>query len=224
MMVHVIKEIPPVSRDLLAQIGQYDAATLHEAMGRQGAMDCSIKPIQPGMKICGRALTVKTHLGDNLMLHRVLEMAGPGDVIVADTGMCTEAASWGDLMSAQAMVNGVAGLILNGSIRDLAQIREMGFPVFGAGVSMKGLMKDSMGTVNHPICCGGVTVRPGDILVADDDGVVVIPLEQAQEALEGARQRQEREEEMLARIRSGERMYDMMGFERIFKQLGCVEE
>lgn len=223
-IVHVKKNAPRLSEELLREIGRYSAATLHEAMERRGAMDCTIKPLSPGMRICAQAITVKTHLGDNLMLHRALEMSGPGFVIVADTGMCTEAASWGDLMSAQAMVNGLEGLILNGSVRDAAEIRAMGFPVFCAGISMKGLMKDSLGTVNHPICCGGVAVRPGDIVVADDDGVVVIPPENAEAVLAGAKARQEREEAMLRRIRSGERMFDMMGFAGIFERLGCVDE
>ena len=223
-MVWVKRKAPRVPRELLERIGRHSAATLHEAMERRGAMDYTIKPLSLGMKVVGQALTVKTHLGDNLMLHRALAMAGPGDVIVADTGMCTEAASWGDIMSVQAMVNGVEGLVLNGSVRDAAEIRAMGFPVFSAGISMKGLMKDSLGTVNHPICCGGVTVNPGDIVVADDDGVVVIPPEEADAVLAVADQRQAREESMIARIRAGERMYDIMGFSEIFERLGCAQE
>ena len=100
----------------------------------------------------------------------------------------------------------------------------MGFPVFSAGISMKGLMKDSLGTVNHPICCGGVTVCPGDIVVADDDGVVVIPPSELKAVLAGARARQEREEDILRRIRAGEKMYDMMDFAAVFERLGCHDE
>lgn len=223
-IVHVRKNAPLLPAELLREVAKYSAATLHEAYERRGAMDCAIKPLSPGMKICAQAITVKTHLGDNLMLHRALEMSDPGYVIVADTGMCTEAASWGDLMSAQAMANGAAGLVLNGSVRDAAEIRAMGFPVFSTGISMKGLMKDSLGTVNHPICCGGVTVCPGDIVVADDDGVVVIPPSEIEAVLAGAKARQEREENILARIRAGETMYDMMGFAAIFERLGCHDE
>lgn len=223
-MVWVKGKAPRVPRELLEKIGRHSAATLHEAMERRGAMDYTIKPLSQGMKIVGQALTVKTHLGDNLMLHRALVMAGPGDVIVADTGMCTEAASWGDIMSVQAMVNGVEGLVLNGSVRDSIEIRAMGFPVFSAGISVKGLMKDSLGTVNHPICCGGVTVNPGDIVVADDDGVVVIPPEEADAVLAAADQRKAREESVIARIRAGERMYDIMGFPEIFARLGYSQE
>lgn len=174
-------------------------------------MDCSIKPIRPGLRTCGQAVTVKTHLGDNLMLHRALALAERGQVLVADTGMCTEAASWGDMMSVQAVVNGLAGLVLNGSVRDVAEFRRIGFPVFAAGVSMKGLTKGAIGSLNQPVCCGGATVRPGDIIVVDDDGVVVIPPERAEETAERARQRDEREREMIRRIRSGERLFDLLG-------------
>jgi len=223
-MIHVFAKIPPADYALIEKMYSFSSATLHEAMDRQGAMDCSIKPIKPGSKICGRAVTVKTHLGDNLMLHKALAMAEAGDIIVADTGMCTEAASWGDIMSVQAKYKGVSGLVLNGSVRDVAEIRAMDFPVYCAGVSIKGLMKDSLGTVNHPICCGSVTVYPGDIVVADDDGVVVIPLGSAEETIIKARQREEREADMIRSIRSGERMYDMLGFAEVFERLGCIEK
>lgn len=223
-MTHVVLGIPEVPLDLIDAFKKQDVATVHEAMDRTGALDRNIKPLCLGIKMCGRALTVKTHLGDNLMLHKALSMAKKGDVIIADTGMCLEAASWGDIMTVQAKENGVSGLVLNGSVRDSAILRKSGFPIFCGGVSVKGLMKDSLGTVNHQICCGGVTVNPGDIVLGDDDGVVVIPLERANEVLKAVHARAERERDMIERIRAGEKMYDIMGFTKIFAQLGCIEK
>ncbi len=223
-MYHILRRKDSVSDEQLQRFSMLDAATVHEAADRLGAMDSCIKPLAQGMKLCGRALTVKTHQGDNLMIHLALPMAGPGDVLVVDTGPCIEGAHIGDLMTAQAKKNGIAGFVMNGGVRDSAMIRKNGLPVFAPSVSMKGLMKDSAGFINHPISCGGVAVNPGDLVIADDDGVVVVPFERAAEVYEKAMARFEKEQKALARIEAGETMYDIMDFAVIKEKLGITEE
>lgn len=221
--MHIIHQIKRVDPSIIAEFCLQDAATVHEAMGRKGAMHSSIRPVYKGLKLCGSAITVKSHLGDNLMLQKALEMAKPGDILVADTGDCTEAGSWGELMTWQAKMKGLKGLVSNGSIRDTAQIRKMDFPVFCKGISIKGTVKETVGLINHPISCGGVIVSPGDIILGDDDGIVVIPFDLAEEALSKAKARIEKETKIIERIRNGESMFDIMGFGEKLKDKGCIE-
>jgi len=223
-MFHIIKTIKRPPQELIKALAEQASATVHEAIGRRGAMHSSIKPLARGMKVCGPALTVKCQSGDNLMLLKALDMAKPGDVLVADMGQTTETGPWGEIAALQAQVRGVAGLVTNGSVRDSALICEMNFPVFCKAVSIKGTVKESLGLINHPISCGEVVVNPGDLILGDDDGIVVIPLAEVEEALAKSRERVTKEDKLMDRIRKGESLFEMLGFPEVLKAKGCKEQ
>jgi 4-hydroxy-4-methyl-2-oxoglutarate aldolase len=206
-----ISEIERAGEELVAALRELAATTVYEAAG-QGALEHSIRPVAPGMALCGSALTVRCQPADNLTLHAAIAMARPGDVIVADVGGCLEAGHWGEITTVAAQARGVAGLVINGGVRDVAAIARRGFPVFAPAVSMKATVKATPGLINHPIVCGGVAVRPGDLVLADDDGVVVVARERAAAVLEAARERERREAELLRRLEAGELTLDLLGF------------
>lgn len=217
----VNRSFPRPDAALLDAYRTQAAATLHEAMGKRGAMSFPIKPLYAGMKVCGPALTVRCAPGDNLMVHAAMSLIEPGDVLVVDFHGNTEAGPWGDVLTAAAQARGVAGLVIDGCVRDAALIRQMGFPVFARGTNMKGTTKMvPAGDVNVPIVCGSVPVQPGDIVVGDDDGVVVVPQAEAAEVLEKARARDRLEDEMVARIRAGETTVQVLGLEKYLAAMG----
>jgi 4-hydroxy-4-methyl-2-oxoglutarate aldolase len=159
------------------------------------------------------------------LFHQVaIHVAQPGDVIVAQVGGDTEAAIWGELMALCAKRRGVAGLVIDGAVRDVSGMRAMQFPVFAKAVTMKGTSKEKLGWINHPIVCGGVYVRPGDIVAADDDGVVILPQERLQEVLELCRARQERERQTIAKIEKGMSTYEIQNLEPVTEAKGLVWE
>lgn len=200
------------------------AATVHEAMGRRGAMDMTIKPVAAGMTLCGRALTVRCHTGDNLMLIKAVSMAERGDVIVADMGSAAASGPFGEVLAVDCMARGVAGLVLSSAVRDSREIARMGFSVFSAGLSVRGTAKASLGTINHPVCCGGELVRPGDLVLGDADGVVVVPGEEAEEILRLAQERVKKETAVMERLRAGESLFAIYGYQKVFDELHCIEE
>jgi 4-hydroxy-4-methyl-2-oxoglutarate aldolase len=212
------------SADLIAAFLEQETATVLESNGKQGAMLHTIRPIYPGIKMCGTALTVRCQAADNLTLHAAIAMAQPGDVIVADVGEALEAGHWGEITTVAAQHRRVAGLVINGGVRDIASIRQRGFPIFSAGISMKATVKASPGYINHPILCGGVVINPGDVVLGDDDGVVVVAREQAEAVLAGARQRTEQEAGVMQRLEAGELTLDVLGFRRILEQHGIQLE
>ena len=215
--------VPGADAVLMKQLLQFDTATVDEALGRGSAMSREIRPLATGMRLCGRAVTAACYYGDNLMLHCALELAEPDDVIVCDTGGGTDVAVWGDIMTLQAQRAGVAGLITNGSVRDTRTIRESGFSVFHAGISMRGPSKPALGAVNHPISIGGIIVNPGDIVFGDDDGIVVVPRERLSEAVAEAGARAQAEQKMREAIINGARLYDLLKVEESLRKLGCEE-
>ena len=158
--------------DLIKELSRFSAATIHEALGKYGNLPSAIKPINPTMKICGPAYTVKTMPRDNVLLHRAYAYAKPGDVIVADCSGFYEAGYWGDLMSLGAKTKGIAGLVIDGCVRDADDIEAMGFPVFSRGLCILGTSNHGDGTLNETIIIGDVLINPGDIIVGDRDGVV----------------------------------------------------
>jgi 4-hydroxy-4-methyl-2-oxoglutarate aldolase len=222
-MINIIKNIKSPSLELLKAYSEQATATVHEAMGKRGAMYSSIKPLYSGMKACGGALTVKCQAGDNLMLLKALDMAQAGDVLVVDAGLVTEEGPWGELMTIQAVIKGLAGLVIDGSVRDSMAIKEHNFPVFCKGVSVIGTAKETVGFINHPITCGNTIVKPGDIILADEDGVVVIPLVEAEEILKNSQERVAKEQKLIERIRAGESIFDIAGFQEILDKKGCIE-
>ena len=153
--------------------GRFDgqqAATVHEAMGKIGALDTRIRPAWFGAHVCGAALTVQSRPGDNLMLHKAVSMAKPGDVLVVHVDGFPEAGMWGEILTVATMQKGIRGLVIDGGVRDTMPIKELDFPMFSLAYSIKGTTKMTPGCINHPIVIGGVTVNPGDIVIGDNDG------------------------------------------------------
>lgn len=223
-MIHVIKHIQRPDAVLIEGFSHHGSATVHEAMGRFGAMHHAIKPLARGMKVCGPAFTVKMQAGDNIMLLKAIKECQKGDVVVADGGRVLESGPFGELMALECSVKGVGGLVTTGSVRDTHEIIDMGFPVFSAAISIVGTVKESLGLINHPISAGDVIVRPGDIILGDDDGVVVIPLENAAEILAKSDARVAKEQKTMEEIRKGRSIFDIYGYEAVLRRCGCVEE
>lgn len=209
-----------INKDTLDQLKALGAATIHEAQGQTGAMSQDIKPLDPNCRLIGRALTVDTRPDDNLMIHYALTQAKPGDVLVVDAKGFLEAGPWGDLLTLAAIRCGIVGLVIDGAVRDANMILEMGFPVFCKGLSIKGTNKAQPGKVNQSIICGGVSVEPGDIIMGDRDGVVVVRADQAQAALESAAAREEKENDIRKRIEAGESTVSILGLSDKIKSLG----
>ncbi len=212
--------ITRMSADLLAAFARQDTATVYEASDKMGAMSHSLRSIVPGLKMYGSALTVRCQAADNLTLHAAIALAQPSDVIVADVGEALEAGHWGEVTTVAAQVRGVAGLVINGGVRDVAAIRTRQFPIFSASISMKATVKATVGLINHPVLCGGVFVRPGDLVLGDDDGVVVIEREKAEAVLAAAQARMDKETEIMRRLHNGELTLDLLGFREILNQRG----
>jgi len=223
-MYHVVKKYPRPSAELLEAYKGMQAATLHEVMGKRGAMLHHIRPVWPGSYVVGSALTVKARPGDNLMLHKAVSIAKPGDILVVDVDEFQEAGIWGEIIANAAMMKGIVGIVTNGTVRDSMPIKELGFPMFAYGLSMKGTTKMTPGLINHPVTIFGVTVNPGDIVLGDNDGVVVVPLAEAEKVLELARKKEADEAKVIERIRNGESTMDVLGFNDAYKKLGLLEE
>jgi len=212
MVERFITDIPRIAPALVEAMREQSATTVYEAAGQQGGLDHIIRPIAPGMKLCGSAPSARCQPADNLTLHAAIALAKPGDVIIADVGACVEAGHWGEITTVAALARGVAGLVINGGVRDVGPTARRGFAVFAPAISMKATVKATSGLINHPIVCGGVTVHPGDLVLADDDGIVVVAHAQVAQVLEAARQREEREAEVMRRLEAGELTLDVLGF------------
>lgn len=191
-------------------------ATLHEAVGKIGALPSELKPVDSHFKLCGPAFTVHGPGIDNLWLHRALMLAQPGDVLVACVSGAHEAGYWGEVMSTMAKQRGLAGVVIDGCVRDGSLLADIGVPVFSRGLCLKGTGKDfgAIGWINAPLLIGNVTVFPGDLIAGDGDGLVVIPRAQIPAAIEGSRQREAQEVEILQRLRQGEASLDVYGWNR----------
>jgi len=200
--------------DVLASLQSCDVATLHEASGRVGNLSPSIRPIQSGAHIAGRAVTAAVQPGDNLAVHRAVLECRAGDVlVVAANGHL--AGYWGEILAVAAHSRGVSGLVIDGGCRDVGALRRRNFPVWSTGVSVHGTTKRAPGTVNTPVAVGGVLVAPGDYVVADDDGVVCVPAGRVAEVLAAALARAEREERVMAGLVAGGTTFELMGIERV---------
>ena len=188
-------------------------STLHEAGGRIGALPHAIKPVAPGWKLCGPAVTVHGPGGDNLWLHRAIYVAQPGDVLVVNVSGAVEYGYWGDIMTSAARQRGLGGLVIDGCVRDGVELAQANFPVFARGLAMRGTGKDfgAIGWINRPVLMGDVTVSPGDLVAGDRDGVVVLPREAAGTIIAAAIAREAKESDVLRRIAAGERTVDIYG-------------
>jgi 4-hydroxy-4-methyl-2-oxoglutarate aldolase len=175
------------------------------------------------MKLCGPAVTVSARPGDNLIIHKAIYTAQPGDVLVVDTKGFVEAGIWGSLMTEAAMQSGLAGLVTDGAVRDADEIIEAGFPVFARGLCIKGTTKCSLGWINHPVTLGGVHIRPGDLVAGDRDGVVAVRCRDLPGVIEKARQREAKEKEIATQLKGGTRFLDLTGFQEKLVDLGLTE-
>lgn len=208
------RDVPRLDDAVLDAARALPTATLHEAGGKVGALPSALKPVAAGMRLCGRALTVHSPGGDNLWLHRALDIARPGDVLVVFASGAHEHGYWGEIMATMAQARGVAGLVIDACVRDGALLAEMGFPVFSRGLCIRGTGKDfgATGWLNHPVLIGDVTVRAGDLVVADGDGVVVLPQARAAEIVARGVQREADEAAIVARLKAGESTLDVYGW------------
>lgn len=212
-------ERPP--KDLIAALRELSTPTVLECLkGGRFNVSSEIKPVWTGAKLLGAALTVRCRVGDNLTLHKAIELAKPGDVIVVDAGGYREAGGmWGEIMALAARKQGVEGVVIDGAVRDTPVLREMKFPAFACTSSPGSTTKRSFGAINRPITCGGVLVNPGDIIIADDDGVVVIPRAQAENVAQLGRARDEREVKIKQLIEEGKTTVEIFGFDKILETL-----
>ena len=207
-------DVPRLDAALLAAAARLPTATLHEAGKKIGALPSAIAPIDRHMKVCGRALTVQSPGGDNLWLHRALAISEPGDVLVVHVNGAHEHGYWGEIMATMAQTRGVAGLVIDGCVRDGALLIEMGFATFSRGLCIRGTGKDfgATGWINHPVLLGDVRVEAGDLVVGDGDGVVVLPAARAAEIVAAGEQRERDEAAILARLKAGETSMSVYGW------------
>jgi 4-hydroxy-4-methyl-2-oxoglutarate aldolase len=200
--------------DTVAAAALLPTPTLHEAGGRIGVMPFAIQPVSPAMRLCGPAVTVHSPAGDNLWLHRAIYVARPGDVLVVHVSGGHDFGYWGEIMSCAAKVRGLAGLVIDGCVRDGAILADFDLPVFARGLCMRGTGKDfgARGWVNFPLLFDDLTVHAGDLIVGDSDGVVVLPRASAAAVVAAAQAREAKEEAILERIRAGERTLEVYKF------------
>ncbi len=206
----------------LSKLPTGNIADSNTSSPRQGVMHSSIKPIDPQSRVLGRAVTARCYPGDNLALHQAIYAANPGDVLVLDCHGYTEAGHFGDIMALACKVRGIAGVIIDGSCRDSQDIKAMGFPVFARAFNPSGTVKKSLGEVNVPVICGGVEVRPGDIVAGDCDGVVVVERENEDDVFTKALAKFEKESHIVEQLKAGMTTLEIYGFDKLIDKLKTI--
>ena len=218
----VVQKIKRADREITDALAQYGVATIHEAQGRTGLMAPRIRPIYRGARISGTALTVSVAPCDNWMIHVAAEVCQEGDIMVVAPTSYSDAGYFGDLLGTLMKSRGARGTVLDAGCRDIADLKEMGFPVWSNSVSAQGTVKETVGSVNIPIVCGGQNVKPGDVIVADDDGVVVVARTDAEDVLAKSRAREEKEAGIRKRYAAGALGLDMNNMRPALKEKGLT--
>jgi len=216
----VVRTIDRADQAVVDGLGALGTATVHEAIGRRGFAGPHLRPIQQGTRLAGSAVTVSSHAGDNLMVHAAVEVCRAGDVLVVTNTAPSAHGMFGELLATSLMARGVRALVVDAGVRDTAELRDMGFAVWAQHVSCQGTVKASPGSVNVPVVLGGVAVTPGDVVCADDDGVVVVPRAEAAWALEQAQRRVATEAASRVRLAAGELGVDIYGLRSTIDALG----
>ncbi|APG95064.1 4-carboxy-4-hydroxy-2-oxoadipate aldolase/oxaloacetate decarboxylase [Sinorhizobium americanum] len=223
-MVKLKQRFERPSKDEIEAIARFSPATLHEAQGRRGALSSRLKPIDYRMKLCGPAFTVKCAPRDNIMLQVAINYAEPGDIIVVSAGEYEEAGSFGDVLANACLAKGIGGLVTDTGVRDTLQLRELGFPVFSLSVCIKGTVKETLGATNEPILIGDEIVHPGDIIVGDADGLVVVRRSEARDVAKLAQAREDAEADYIAAYKAGKSVIEVSKLEAVLKAKGLVVE
>lgn len=210
-------------RDVVSAFESIPSSIASDVTGNVGlAMDSGIKPIYSGVETAGTALTVKAAPGDNLIIHKAITMAEPGDLLVIDANGYVETGHAGELMCASCKAHDLAGIVIDGAIRDRRDIAEMEFPVYARGVHPQGPLKQDPGSINVTISCGGVTVEPGDVVVGDGEGVTIVPGDEAEKILESAREKLTAEGNLRERVEDGEYLFEISGYDKLYENLDVV--
>jgi 4-hydroxy-4-methyl-2-oxoglutarate aldolase len=218
----IVRRIQRADAETIRTLGELGVATVHEAQGRTGLMRPYMRPIYPTAKAAGSAITISSHPGDNLMIHAAMELCQPGDILVVSTTSESTDGMFGELLGVSARARGVVGLTIDAGVRDVADLTTMNFPVWARAISAQGTVKNTAGSVNVPIVCAGAGVRPGDVVVADVDGVVIVPRQAATEIARLGLERTAKEQKSRERLGNGELGLDFYGLRTKLTELGVI--